>query len=118
MKRVAEALKDGVEYRNAVGKRHALSALLVFMCMGMLCGCGSLQALTGWGKRQEAALLRAMGFPRGKAPGYGTLQRTVKQLDVRSFERALSGWSEQVLKAQGPSGLHGIALAGKVQSSG
>jgi DDE_Tnp_1-associated/Transposase DDE domain len=114
MKSLAEALKDVVDHRKAPGKRHALSALLVYLCTGMLCGSRSLQALTGWGKRQEGALLRAMGFPRGTAPGYGTLQRTVKQLDVDSFERALSGWSEQVLKGQGQPGLQGVALDGKV----
>lgn len=114
MKSLAEALKDVVDHRKALGKRHELSALLVYICTGMLCGCRSLQALTAWGKRQESALLRAMGFPRGTAPGYGTLQRTVKQLDVRSFERALSGWSELVVKALGQGGLQGIALDGKV----
>jgi DDE_Tnp_1-associated len=80
MKSLAEALKDVVDHRKAPGKRHELSALLVLMCTGMLCGSRSLQALTGWGKRQEGALLRAMGFARGTAPGYGTLQCTVKQL--------------------------------------
>ena len=69
MKSLVEALKEVVDHRKALGKRHELSALLVFMCTGMLCGCQSLQALTAWGKRQESALLRAMGFPRGTAPG-------------------------------------------------
>jgi DDE_Tnp_1-associated/Transposase DDE domain len=114
MRSLAEALKEVADHRQAKGKRHELRALLVFICTGMLCGCRSLQALTGWGKRQESVLLRAMGFARGQAPGYGTLQRTVKQLDVDSFERALSGWSEGVLKAQGQGALQGIALDGKV----
>jgi hypothetical protein len=114
MKSLAEALKDVADHRSRLGQRHELAALLVFICTGMLCGCRSLQALTAWGKRQEGALLRAMGFPRGKAPGYGTLQRTVKDLDVTSFEQALSGWSEAVLSAQGQGRLQGIAIDGKV----
>jgi hypothetical protein len=57
----------------------------LFMCTGMLCGCRSLQALTAWGKRQDKALLQWLGFLRGLAPGYGTLQRTAKQLNVASF---------------------------------
>jgi len=66
----------------------------------MLCGCQSRQALTGWGKRQEKALLRAMGFPRGQAPGYGTLQRLVSGLNTAAFEATLFAWAHAVLKDQ------------------
>lgn len=101
MRSLAEALKEVPDHRSRLGQRHELSALLVFMCTGMLCGCQSLQALTGWGKRQAGVLLRAMGFRRGRAPGYGTLQRLVSGLNVGSFERALFGWAQEVLKVQG-----------------
>lgn len=114
MKSLAEAMKNVKDRRSALGKRYELSALLVFMCTGMLCGCRSLQALTAWGKRQESALLKAMGFGRGKSPGYGTLQRTVSQLDVDSFEAALSEWAQGVLKQVSSAGLQGLALDGKV----
>ena len=98
-----------------MGQRHELSALLVFMCTGMLCGCRSLQALTGWGKRQEGALLRAMGFGRGRAPGYGTLQRLVSGLNVAALEKALFGWAQEVVSAQpGREAWPGLALDGKV----
>jgi DDE family transposase len=112
---LAEALSEVPDHRSRLGQRHELSALLVFMCTGMLCGCRSLQALTGWGKRQEGALLRAMGFPRGRAPGYGTLQRLVSSLNVEAFEGALFGWAQEVLKAQsGGEDWDGLALDGKV----
>lgn len=114
MKSLAEALKAVKDRRSALGKRYELSALLVFMCTGMLCGCRSLQALTGWGKRQESALLKAMGFGRGKSPGYGTLQRTVSQLDVESFEAALSEWAQGVLEQAPSEGWQGRAMDGKV----
>jgi hypothetical protein len=81
----------------------------------MLCGCGSLQALTAWGKRQERVLLRTMGFGRGQAPGYGTLQRLVSGLNVEAFEAALNGWAREVLKAQGRRGqFEELAVDGKV----
>ena len=72
-----------------MGQRQELSALLVLMCTGLLWGCRSLPALTGWGKRQEGALLRAMGLGRGRAPGYSTLQRMVSGLNVAALARAL-----------------------------
>jgi len=115
MRSLAEALSAVPDHRSCLGQRHKLSALLVFMCTGMLCGCGSLQALTGWGKRQEGALLRAMGFARGRAPGYGTLQRLVSSLNVEAFEGVLFGWAQEVLKAQsGGAAWEGLALDGKV----
>lgn len=114
MKSLGEALKAVKDHRSPQGKRHELSALLVFMCTGMLCGSRSLQALTTWGKRQERALLAAMGFPRGKSPGYGTLQRTVSRLDVESFEEALSAWGQAILKEHGRGGLSALAMDGKV----
>ncbi len=104
MQSLAEALKGVKDHRSPLGKRHELRAILMFMCTGMLCGNRSLPALTAWGKRQERALLVALGFPRGRSPGYGTLQRTARGLDVESFESALSGWGQGVLKAQGRGG--------------
>lgn len=115
MRSLADAVKDVPDHRSQTGRRHKLSALLVFMCTGMLCGCQSLQALTGWGKRQEKALLRAMGFPRGQAPGYGTLQRLVSGLNTAAFEAALFAWAQAVLKDQpGRADWEGLALDGKV----
>jgi hypothetical protein len=81
----------------------------------MLCGCRGPAALAEWVARQESVLLKAMGFVRGKAPSYGTLQRTARDLNVASFERVLLGWVEEVLKEQGQAGvLQGVALDGKV----
>jgi hypothetical protein len=115
MRSLAEALSEVPDHRSRLGQRHQLSGLLVFMCTGMLCGCRSLQALTGWGKRQEGALVRAMGFPRGRAPGYGTLQRLVSNLNVEAFEGALFGWAQAVLDTQsGREDWEGLALDGKV----
>ena len=115
MRSLVEVLETVPDHRSAQGQRHGLSALLLFMCTGMLCGCGSLQALTAWGKRQEQVLLRTMGFGRGQAPGYGTLQRLVSGLNVEAFEAALNGWAREVLKGQGRRGpFEELAVDGKV----
>ncbi len=115
MRSLAEAMTEVPDHRSQLGQRHRLSALLVFVCTGMLCGCQSLQGLTAWGKRQESALLRAMGFGRGRAPGYGTLQRLVSGLQVEAFEGVLFSWVEEVLRAQSRGeDWQGVALDGKV----
>lgn len=115
MQSLAEALAAVPDHRSRQGQRHELTTLLVFVCTGMLCGCQSLQALTAWGKRQEKALLVAMGSARGQSPGYGTLQRLVKQVNVEAFETALYGWAQTALKAQGKGEqLTELAMDGKI----
>jgi DDE_Tnp_1-associated/Transposase DDE domain len=115
MRSLGEALEGVEDHRSNQGKRHELGALLVLMCTGMLCGCRGPVALAEWAARQESVLLKAMGFARGKAPSYGTLQRTARDLNVESFERVLQGWAEEVLAGQGQVGeLQGVALDGKV----
>jgi hypothetical protein len=114
MRSLAEALKEVTDHRQARGKRYELGALLLLMCTGMLCGCRGPAALAEWAAQQEGVLLKAMGFPRGQAPSYGTLQRTARDLNVESFERVLQDWAEEVLKGQAPDGqLQGVALDGK-----
>jgi len=74
-----------------------------------------LQALTGWGKRQEKTLLKAMGSARGVAPGYGTLQRLVKHVNVEALEGVLYEWAREALTAQGKGQqLAELAMDGKV----
>ncbi len=56
-----------------------------------------------------------MGFGRGRAPGYGTLQRLVSGLNVEAFEGAVFGWAQEVLKGQADRAVwEGLALDGKV----
>ncbi len=115
MRSLAEALASVQDHRHRQGLRHELQAILLFMCTGMLCGCRGLQALTAWGKRQDKALLQVLGFPRGRSPGYGTLQRVAKDLDAVSFEATLKEWAEEVLAATLPTrSWQGVALDGKV----
>jgi len=114
MESLAEALDRVKDHRSKQGQRHELTALLLLVCTGILCGCRSLQALTAWGKRQERSLLVIMGFPRGQAPGYGTLQRCLSHLDVNSFEQVLSQWAQQTVKGKGGAKAYpGWALDGK-----
>ena len=64
-------------------------------------------------------MLRAMGFARGKAAGYGTLQRVVSGLAVEAFEEVVFRWAEEALGAQGRGdGLQELAVDGKVLATG
>jgi predicted transposase YbfD/YdcC len=115
MKSVEEMLRQVVEWRQRQGRRYELVPVLVLICTGLLCGCRGPRALAAWGQRQEAVLLRAMGFGRGCAPSYSTIRRVLMGLDVKQLERVLAAWAEGVARQQGAvEEYEGVAIDGKV----
>jgi hypothetical protein len=105
------ALADVPDHRRAAGRRHALPAVLTFVCCGMLCGCTSLLALAEWGRANEPWCCAVFGFRR-RTPCVNTLHRVLRSLDVGAFEAALRAWLAPQLAATVP--LEPIAIDGKV----
>src|SRR5438876_8807314 len=79
------------DHRRAAGRRHALPAVLAFLCCGMLCGGRSLLAIAEWGRAHEAWCCAVFGFRRC-TPCVSTLHRILSGLDVSAFETALPGF--------------------------
>lgn len=104
------ALASVPDHRRAAGRRHALPAVLTFVCCGMLCGCKRLLALAEWGRANEAWCCAVFGFRR-RTPCVNTLHRVLRGLDVGAFEAALRAWLAPQLAA--PVSLEPIALDGK-----
>src|SRR5206468_3549944 len=52
------------DHRRAAGRRHALPAVLAFVCCGMLCGGRSLLAIAEWGRAHKAWCCAVFGFRR------------------------------------------------------
>jgi hypothetical protein len=104
------ALASVPDHRRAAGRRHALPAVLTFVCCGMLCGCKSLLALAEWGRANEAWCCAVFGFRR-RTPCVNTLHRVLRGLDVGAFEAALRAWLTPQLAAPVP--LEPIAIDGK-----
>lgn len=109
------------EYRNAQGKRYPLIALLLYVCMAMLCGRQSQTAIAEWGADYGSAVLEPLGLKGERGPSQATVHRLFKQIDRDKIEAALSRWAEAVLQqdAQATAGelpvdhLEGIAVDGK-----
>lgn len=76
------------------GRRHPLPAILTLATAAMLCGARSVYAIAQWGRLQNAATVRALGFSRDRTPAGSTLHLVFKTLDVAAFETALAGWAE------------------------
>ncbi|MDQ6740523.1 MAG: transposase family protein, partial [Actinomycetota bacterium] len=72
--------------RQASGRRHPLPALLALATAAMLNGARSLYAIYQWGRLQDPATLRALGFTRDRSPTVSTIHLVFKALDVAAFE--------------------------------
>src|ERR671934_2479759 len=104
------ALEAVPDHRRAAGRRHALPAVLAFLCCGMLCGNRSLLAIAEWGRAHEAWCCATFGFSR-RTPCVNTLHRVLKGLDVVAFEAALRAWLLPQLEP--PLPLEPVAIDGK-----
>ena len=59
--------------RSPHGRRHPLPAVLALAAAAMLSGARSLYAIAEWGRLQDAATVRALGFTRVQTPCVATL---------------------------------------------
>jgi predicted transposase YbfD/YdcC len=111
---LVEYLRQVPEYRHARGKRHPLLALLLLVCVAMLCGARGQSAIADWGRFHGQPWLRRLGFTRRRGPSQPTLSRLFAAVPHATVEAALGRWAEQVLRLC-PAGeaLEGVAFDGK-----
>ena len=103
------ALEQVPDPRSRHGRRHSLSAILALSVLAMACGARSLYAIAQWGRTQDSAMLKVLGFTREKTPSVSTLHKLFKRLEVDEFERALEEWFVSMLGEE----QEGIAIDGK-----
>ena len=70
--RVLEQVPDP---RSGHGRRHPLSAILALSVCAMASGARSLYAIAQWGRMQDPATLKVLGFTRDKTPAVSTLHK-------------------------------------------
>ncbi len=112
---LVEYLAQLPEYRQARGKQHPLLALLLLICVAMLCGARSQSAIADWGRHHGQPWLRRLGFTRAQGPSQPTLSRLFQRIPHRTVEAVLGRWAEQALRCHPPAAgeLEGVALDGK-----
>ena len=74
-----------------VGMHRAILALSV---CAMASGARSLYAIAQWGRMQDPATLRELGFTRERTPAVSTFHKVFTGMDVEAFEGALGEWIE------------------------
>ena len=86
--RVLEEVPDP---RSRHGRRHALSAILALSVCAIASGARSLYAIAQWGRMQDPATLKELGFTRERTPAISTLHKVFRSIDVDAFESVLGG---------------------------
>jgi len=112
---LVEYLAQIPEYRSPRGRQHPLLALLLLVCMAMLCGARSQSAIADWGKHHGHPWLRRLGFTTDRAPSQPTLSRLFQRVPHATVEAVLGRWAEQALRCCPPQAgeLEGLAVDGK-----
>ncbi len=95
---LVEYLAQIPEYRAARGTQHPLLALLLLVCVAMLCGARGQSAIADWGAHRGRPWLRRLGFTRDRGPSQPTLSRLFQRVPHKTVEAALGRWAEQALR--------------------
>ena len=75
----------------------------------MASGARSLYAIAQWGRMQDPATLKTLGFTRDRTPAVSTLHKVFSSMDVDAFESVLGEWIESQLGSEQEA----IAIDGK-----
>ena len=120
-KSLLRVLEEVPDPRSRHGRRHALSAILALSVCAMASGARSLYAIAQWGRMQDPATLRELGFTRERTPAVSTFHKVFTGMDVEAFEGALGEWietqmgrEEEAIAIDGKAlrGIHGDELPG------
>ena len=112
-----DRIDQGVADRRVLGHRrpfesegrHPLSAILALSVCAMVSGARSLYAIAQWGRTQDLAVLKELGFTRDRTPAVSTLHKVFSSMDSDVFESVLGEWIEPRLG----TGEEAIAIDGK-----
>lgn len=113
---LASVLAQVPDPRARRGRRHAWSALLLLIVLGLLSGANSQRALARWGRDTGSVRRQRLGFRGGRSPSQPTVHRVLTRMDVAELERIVGTWLQQVRAAWRRSlarWLEGIAIDGK-----
>lgn len=102
--------------RRAASVVYPLPAVLSLAVAAILCAHTSVLAIAEWGARQDASVLRLLGFDGEQTPCQSTVQRLFAHLDGSAMAHALATAFATLLAGE-PTvrGSQGIAIDGKAQ---
>lgn len=115
---LSEYLAKIVDIRKAKGLRHPLTAILRLCCAALLSGAKNPTAIAQWweNRRDQANVLKRLGFTQPYGPSKSTLYRVLGQVGFESLTREVSQWAEANVSQGVPlpaDELEAVALDGK-----
>ena len=113
---LATILAQVPDPRSRHGRRHAWSALLLWVVSGLLSGANTQRAIARWAANAGPARLRRLGFAGRARPSQPTLHRLLARVDVAHLEQVLGVWLRQV-RAAWNSGLNALEIRGGPQAA-
>lgn len=78
-------------------KLHLLEDVLLLCLLGVICGAESYEAIELFGKSKLDFLKQLMSLPNG-IPSHDTIERVMKRIDNRAFEKAFMEWIRTLQK--------------------
>lgn len=109
---LAAALADVPDPRQARGKRHPWSLILVLIGAALLSGQRNVRAIGQWVAERQEELVGLLHPPRGRLPSTPTLRRALRAVDIEALEHRIAA-STSPASAPPPVGWIGQALDGK-----
>lgn len=79
-------------------KLHLLEDILLLSLLGVVCGAESYEAIELFGKSKQDFLKKLMSLPNG-IPSHDTIERVMKRIDNRAFEKAFIEWIQTLEKS-------------------
>lgn len=101
--------------RRRQGVRFTLASILALGVAAILSNHLSVLAIAEWGSRQNADLLRALGFQNGVTPHQSTIQRLFAKLNPDSLSTALERYFRSSGHIADSRGSQAVAIDGKAQ---
>ena len=95
--------------RQKQGKRYALKSILALVLIGYMQGYTSLARIYRFGKTLTNTQKKQLGFISGKTPSHPTITETIKKINPKAFEEAIS----KIILAQMDPKFRQIAIDGK-----
>ncbi|MDP9371239.1 MAG: ISAs1 family transposase [Chloroflexota bacterium] len=87
---LAAALADVPDPRQARGKRHAWSLILVLIGAALVSGQRNVRAIGQWVAERHEELATLLHPPRGRLPSTPTFRRALRAVDIDALERRIA----------------------------
>jgi len=101
---MSESLLDALsrieDPREASGRRHSLSLILLIIIMAGMSGEWGYRGIGRFIERHRRELIKTLQIPQARVPSYSTVRRIMMELDFEQVGKVFNQWASQYVRAQ------------------